>query len=177
MTFTFVPEFVAKTQKPGMPGTALLPVSVPALSHICSHDLPDRTLCPIRAVRVYLGRIDPIRHRSSKHLFVSHSQLHPKDVTKNTISFWIKSVIKDAYAKAGRWDTSLHKITAHELRAFATSLRFSKSLSLSDVMDAASWRGESTFARFYLRDVTHKYLDLRSLGPVVAGQGQVDQSL
>ena len=44
--------------------------------------------------------------------------------------------------------------------------------SISQVLEAASWKSNSVFASFYLRDVAHVLDGLSSLGPFVAA-GQV----
>ena len=62
-------------------------------------------------------------------------------------------------------------VQARELRAMATSLAFHQHHSLKQVMEAASWRVDSTFASFYLRDLTPAHL--RELGPLVAGQSVI----
>ena len=93
-----------------------------------------------------------------------------KAINKNTISYWIRQVINNAYENSQERDLEQVKVTAHEVRAIATSLLFKKNSSLRDVMKAASWRSHTTFASVYLRDVTHKSLDLHTLGPVVAAQ-------
>jgi len=45
----FLPVFIAKNQKIVRPDTALDPVFIPALAPSMGTDLPDRTLCPVRA--------------------------------------------------------------------------------------------------------------------------------
>ena len=47
----------------------------------------------------------------------------------------------------------------------ATSLAFHQHHSLKQVMEAASWRVDSTFASFYLRDLTPAHL--LELGPLI----------
>ena len=63
------------------------------------------------------------------------------------------------------------RVNAHEVRAIATSVLFRKVQNMDFVLKAGKWRctSMSTFADFYLRDVTHKYLDTFSLGPLVFG--------
>ena len=60
------------------------------------------------------------------------------------------------------------------MRAIATSLLFKHNSSLKDVMSAASWRSRSTFVAFYLRDLGHRFMDISTLGPVIAAQMLVD---
>ena len=167
VSLSTVPEFVAKTLCPGVSEV----VSIPALSSILSSDDEDNLLCPVRALREYSRRTVECRPLCSR-LFVSITD--PKrNVSKTTISRWIRSVILFAYKSSSREDLKLAKVKAHEVRAVATSLLFKKNLALSEVMQAASWRCNSTFASHYLREIAHVSLDLHSLGPVVAAQNIV----
>ena len=163
------PAFVAKTQLPGRPTTAPQPIEVPALEQVLGPGEEDLLLCPVRALKRYL-KITKIARPDCSRLFVSSHKDVKKAISKNTISYWIRQVIADAYRHSQEGDLNQVKVKAHEVRAIATSLLFKKNSSLKDVMDAASWRSHTTFASFYLRDVTHKSLDLHTLGPVVAAQ-------
>ena len=152
------------------PETALKPVTIPALAPSMGPDLPDITLCPVRAHLFYTDRTkirDPDR---LKRLFISIKTGHSGDIAKATISGWIKGLIRSAYSNVQ--DGDLPHLTApncqaRELRAMATSLAFHQHHSVRQVMEAASWRVDSTFASFYLRDLTPAQLNL---GPLVAGQ-------
>jgi hypothetical protein len=65
----FVPEFLAKIQ---VANTSSRPVTIPSLSRSVTPDLPDRTLCPVHALKFYVGRTkDPVFRRGRKRLFVS----------------------------------------------------------------------------------------------------------
>ena len=173
VTLSFLPGFIAKTQKPDVPGTELQPVTFPALAPSLTDDLPDRYLCPVRALRFYLDRtkagLDPKR---PKRLFVAHKVGHSGDIGKTTISGWVKTVIRDAYESVSEEDLpflTYKNFQAREVRALATSLAFHQHYSLSQVMKAASWRASGTFAAFYLRDISPSNLTT-NLGPFVAGQ-------
>ena len=65
-------------------------------------------------------------------------------------------------------ESHLLKVNAHEVRAVVTSVLFRKVKSLDLVLKAGTWKSMTTFASFYLRDVTHRYLDTFSLGPIVS---------
>ena len=97
-------------------------------------------------------------------------------MSKNTISGWLRAVIRIAYSSRFADQQSLHKVSAHEVRALATSVLFARNLSLDAVMRAASWRAHSTFSSFYLRDVALVTDDLYALGPFVAAQGIVTRA-
>ena len=123
----------------------------------------------LSALKYYLKRTQSCRP-SCNRLFVSAFSHKQRAVAKNTVSFWIRSVIRGAYENVPEEDRRLLKIKPHEVRAMASSLVFKKTCALSQVMDAGSWRCHTTFASHYLRDYTHKFMDISSLGPVVAGQ-------
>ena len=169
VTLSFVPEFVAKTEVPGDPATRLKPVELPALTTILGQRDEDATLCPVRALRQYLSLTEHARP-ACRRLFVTTGRRTPKAVSKNTISFWIKEVVRAAYRGLSDSDRDLCLVKAHEVRALATSVLFKKNSSIEAVMSAACWRCQSTFASFYLRDLAHQSLDLHSLGPIVAAQ-------
>ena len=167
-TLRFLPGFIAKTQKPDRLDTALSPVIIPALAPSTGTDLPERALCPIRALRHYLSRTNISDPGRSKRLFVSIKPGRQKDIAKATISGWIKGIIRLAYSEAQNEDVphlTSQNVQARELRAMATSLAFHQHHSLKQVMEAACWRVDSTFASFYLRDLTPA--QLRDLGPLV----------
>ena len=173
-TLSFLPDFIAKTQRVDRPETALNPVSIPALAPSMGPDLPDRTLCPVRALLFYCDRTKCSAPGRPKRLFISFKPGHSGDIVKSTISGWIKGLIRSAYSDV-RDEDSPHltfNCQARELRAMATSLAFHQHHSVKQVMDAASWRVDSTFASFYLRDLTSAHL---RMGPVVAGQTVVSK--
>ncbi|MPD00165.1 hypothetical protein E2C01_095621 [Portunus trituberculatus] len=58
-------------------------------------------------------------------------------------------------------------VKAHEVRAVVTSALIKKIRSIPAVLRAGTWKSMSTFATVYLMDITHQYLDIFSLGPVV----------
>ena len=169
VTLSFVPEFVAKTEVPGNEASKLRPVELPALTNILGQRDEDALLCPVRALRRYLSLTEHARP-ACRRLFVTTKRRTPKAVSKNTISFWIKEVVRAAYTGVTDQQRQLCLVRAHEVRALATSVLFAKNSSLGDVMAAACWRCQSTFASFYLRDIQHQSLDLHSLGPIVAAQ-------
>ena len=45
---------------------------------------------------------------------------------------------------------------------------------MAQVLKAGTWKNQSTFTSFYLRDVAHKSLDTYHLGSIVAAQGVID---
>ena len=142
----FLPEFLAKNQVPGSVSPTLV---IPALTRILGPDDADRLLCPVRALRFYLSRTQPLRSHTHRRLFISYDVSHARDISLQTLSRWLREVIKQAYL------SSAIPITprVHEIRAWSASLAFKHSVPLHAILEAAYWRSEATFVHYYLRDV------------------------
>ena len=112
MTCSFLPEFVAKTQDPSVPDPKYESFSVPALGETVREG---RLLCPVRAMRIYLERT-ALHRPALRRLFLSTSS-RKKEVSKNTISLWLRKVIVRAYELAGR--VPPERPRARETRALA----------------------------------------------------------
>ena len=164
MTFSFVPDFVAKNQDPSVFDPRFESFTIPSLRDFSGGDQDEMLLCPVRAVRQYLRRTRNFRPELPR-LFLSTGRRR-KMVSRNTISFWIREVIRRAYASSGE-DPPL-RIRAHEVRGIAPSAVFRRNFAVGQVLRAGVWSRQTTFTSFYLRDVTHRSLDTFSLGPVVA---------
>ena len=148
---------------------------IPALFDYAGPDLPDRLLCPVRSLRHYLFKSEPLRTPQKKALFISYDKRKTTDITTNTLSNWIKNVIKHAYSNAKEDDRSLAKASAHEVRALAASAAFQTNLSMKSINQACYWRGHNTFSSYYLRDIAlHKNGEL-ILPHVVAASKKITQ--
>ena len=77
---------------------------------------------------------------------------------------------KLAYRKFTSRDISFLKIKAHEVRALSSSWAFFDKVPLKQILKAAVWSHSSTFAKFYLRDMSQQAENLQRLGPVVVAQ-------
>ena len=164
MSFVFVPSFVAKTQDPSVSDPRFEGYSIPALPRR-GHDRDARLLCPVRALRRYLDMTASARP-SCERLFVSPGG-SKREISKNTVSHWIRRVISRAHAEAG---DPVPRPRARETRGIGPSLLFKKNYSVESVLRAGTWKRQTTFSRFYLRDLASKTLDTYHLGPVVAAQ-------
>ena len=60
----------------------------------------------------------------------------------------------------------------HEVRSVATSVVFLRNWLVARGLEAATWRSQSVFSTFYLRDVTSTLGDLHSVASIIAA-GQV----
>ena len=159
MTF---PGFLAKNQ---LPSVLSDPISLPSL---CGQDV-NPLLCPVRALRIYLNRVDK-RRKGRKRLFISHSDSYGKEISCDTISRWIVQTIKLA---CGTDNLDQVQVNAHEVRALSSSWAWSNKVPLDDVVKAGFWSSENSFIRFYLRDTSVMASSLASLGPIVAAQAVV----
>ena len=159
VTLSTFPGFLAKNQ---LPSVLSSPISLPSLQ---GQDM-DPLLCPVRALKIYLGRVSS-RRRGRKRLFISHLESFEKEISCDSISRWIVQTIRLAYS-ASKLDQV--PVNAHEVRALASSWAWSNKVPLEDVVKAGFWSTENSFIRFYLRDTSVLASSLARLGPVVAAQ-------
>ena len=121
----------------------------------------------MRALRFYLDSTKDLSPRPA-NLFVS-PRSRSRPLSKNALSFFLRETISGAGALGVDEGPSPR---AHSIRGVSTSMAFFKNWSVSDVLKAATWRSNTVFASFYLRDVSFIWDDCRSLGPFVSA-GQV----
>ena len=169
VSFAFVTGFVAKTQDPSSLAPRFEGFSVPALTN-ARKNRNGRLLCPVRAVKVYLDRTAPHRPRCER-LFVTAGR-SKKEISKTTVSFWLRKTISRAYELSGT-ALPVPAPRARETRGIAPSILFRKNFAVDQVLKAGTWRRHTTFTRHYLRDIAHKSLDTFHLGLVVAAQSVV----
>jgi len=170
-----MPSFVSKTQLRTQGATALEKVSIKALSNSVGRDsAEDLVLCPVRALRAYLARTRDLREGKDL-LFISYQQERRGDIAKNTISGWMRKLIKFCYDHPGRFEQvlSLVSTSTHEIRALAASLAFQGSVDLESIMLSCSWKNHSTFTDFYLRDLSALEENLHRLGPLSVAQTSI----
>ena len=101
----------------------------------------NRKICVVTYIREYLKRTKNLR--KGDQLFISYKSFKP--VSKETLSSWIKNVLKSSGI-----DTSIYK--AHSTRAASTSAAF-QSVDISTILKAASWSNARTFGTFYNKPI------------------------
>ena len=94
VSFSYVTCFVTKTQDPSSLAPRFEGFSVPALPN-ARNNRNGRLLCPVRAVRRYLDRTAAHRPRCDQ-LFLTTGR-SKKEISKTTISFWLRKMISRAY--------------------------------------------------------------------------------
>ena len=119
-------------------------------------------LCPVRSLSEYVARTSSVADRP-RRLFLSPRN-PSRAMSKNGISFLLREVI--VHSGASPNDVAAPK--AHNIHGIATSLAFFRNWSLASVLDAASWRSNTVFTSFYLKDVQYILDNVHSLGPFVA---------
>ena len=170
-----VPGFIPKILATAEGGARFHPLVIPALTNSIGHSRgePDRLLCPVRALRHYLKRTERFR-RGRRRLFISFQPGRKDELHRNTLSAWIKEVVRYAYWSLSDEQSKRKNISAHEVRALGASLALQANYSLEDILRACAWANHTTFSDYYLRDLTHITGRLRTLGPLVAA-GSVTQ--
>lgn len=159
ITLKFLPDFLAKNQSPSDPSPQIL---IKPLNRSVDPDQEDISICPVRALNEYRRRTDSIRSPSQRALFISMKPSHSSDLSRASISRWLKSLIRSAYMALGRVGKNLpnqesrpRSVRAHEIRAWAATMA-SKTTPLTEVMKAAYWKTSTVFIRHYLRDVSRR---------------------
>ncbi len=143
------------------------PVVFPSLSHTLGAQDRNRNLCPHRALKWYLEKSKDLRS-SQCRLFISFTK-PVKEIAAPTLSHWIVKAVTIAMELNGELPSNRNTPRAHEVRAIATSLAILRSVSMENILRAGFWRNESTFSRFYLRDMSRD-IQGRARLPVVAAQ-------
>ncbi|XP_029937836.1 uncharacterized protein LOC115380768 [Myripristis murdjan] len=151
----FAPGDVRMTLKPN---PAFVPKVVGSCSPIdlvafaaSSGEQRSRTLCPVRAVRMYMDKTRGFR--LSEQLFVSWANPHKgKPITKQRLSHWVVEAIALAYTSQGLQPPT--GLRAHSTRSLASSWALFRGVSVQDICAAASWSSPLTFVRFYMLDVS-----------------------
>ena len=77
-----------------------------------------------------------------------------KQVSKNTISFWLREVIKRAY-QSSEGEDSLPQYRVHEVGGLAPTLLSTRNFTVDQMLKAGAWRSQTTFTSFYLWDANN----------------------
>ena len=151
------PFFRAKTESVSNP----LPRSiiVQSLSDFAG-DLPERVQSPVRAIK-FLRKAARSASFIPSRLFVSPRNLE-RAMSKNAMSFYLRQLIVDSGAVS-----SARPPRAHDIRGIATSLNYYSNLSLSSLMQVATWKSNRVFTSRYLKEVSATQDNIQQFGPLV----------
>ena len=98
-----------------------------------------KSLCIVRYLEEYIKRTKLLRGTESQ-LFISYQKPY-QNVTKSTISRWVKSVLK----KAG---INVSVYSVHSTRAAGASKVFG-TVSIEKILKAGGWSSDSCFMKHY----------------------------
>ena len=119
----------------------------------------------MRALKYYLDRTKDLR-KNKNLLFVAIKEGFTRDISRATISSWLKQTILLAYEKSDSETQQLYQVRAH----MAASLTFKGGVSLSEILEACFWKSHNTFTNFYLKDLCWHNGQILKLGPIVSAQ-------
>ncbi len=103
-------------------------------------------LCPVRCLEEYIRLTDPWRKDGiPSSLFLSFKAPHGP-ISKPRLAGWVKEVLQGSSI-----DTNIFQ--AHSLRGAASSKALLKGLSVKEVLDQGNWSRESTWQKYYHRQV------------------------
>ena len=163
---SYLPEFRAKTESSSNP--LLRSFRVRSLRDFVGSIPDELSLCPVRALQIYLHRTSSLSPRP-RSLCVS-----PRDpsrsLSKNALSFFLCSVISLSFPPSHPPSSSC---CPHNIRAISTSAAFSRNVPLSSILAAATWGSSTVFTSFYLRDVQFSSSSGFLLGPLVAADAVI----
>ena len=166
--------FLAKNQLASDGPAAIKPVVIPALKPQLDRSLAqDRSLCPVRALKYYLERTKDLR-KNKNLLFVAIKEGFTRDISRATISSWLKQTILLAYENSDSESQQLHQVKAHDVRSMAASSAFRGGVSLNEILEACFWKSHNTFTNFYLKDLCWHNGQILKLGPIVSAQHVID---
>ena len=168
LSVSYLPGFVAKTESETNPIPRYFVIK--SLSQFVGNAELDRLLCPVRAIKFYLEATKSLVPRPA-NLFVS-PRCRKRPLSKNAISFFLRDLIVDAGA-LGSDEGPVPR--AHSIRGVSASLAFHKNWAVKEVLKAATWKSNSVFSSFYLKDVSFVWENCKSLGPFISA-GQVINS-
>ncbi|CAC5426474.1 unnamed protein product [Mytilus coruscus] len=115
----------------------------------------NKKLDPKRAIAIYLKRTEKVRKDEGK-LFLSLVKPF-KPVSSQTIARWIVNTIKMAYGEDD------FKVNAHSTRAIGPSWALFNGASMKSILESADWSTDTTFTKFYFRNVDVKVLTKKTI--------------
>ena len=128
-------------QKQTKPGNSISPIVY------CRYPYNGK-LCVVQCMEEYIKRRSTLVDEHVAPLFITVGKPH-RPATSNTIARWIKQEL----ANAGI-DTNIYK--AHSCRSASSSKAKEKGIPISEILKRGGWTRDSTFRRFYDKDIIGK---------------------
>lgn len=115
-------------------------------------------LCPVNCLGHYIFQTDPLRNRyNGRNLFIATIRPY-KGITGSSLGRWIKAML----AEAG---VNTSSFTAHSTRSASASKAARSGVPIDTILKTAHWSNESTFSKFYRRDVESQNITETILNP------------
>ena len=118
--------------------------STPIVFHSYPHDC---SVCPVAVIESYLSACallnTPTHLKSDQFILCCRNPHVP--ATTNTIARWVKMALQNSGIDP--------KFSAHSCRVASTSKAMSAGVSLENILNAVQWSKESTFHKFYCKDI------------------------
>ena len=138
---TFLPTSLAKADDPSH-----------FQQEVSFHSFRDRQLCPLRILKHYLMRTESLRGSGSDRYQLLRILNDPyKPPSAQTVARWLVATIRLAYE--GQPTQPGESLRAHSTRAIAPNWARFKGASKQKILEAADWRRETTFTKFYCREL------------------------
>ena len=141
-----VPKFIPKYQRPEIIPE---PMKFPGIAHLFP-DEPERLLCPVRALGLYIVRsAERAQDDSQEKLFVHFipaTQMFPTHLCR-----LVAETIRLMYENSSEPD--LPKIKAHDFRGISASIAFYRNTPLKELCGLNGWKSSNIFVCHYLRDM------------------------
>ena len=107
----------------------------------------DRRLCVYTYMKAYLDKTENVRG-STTQLFLTLKKPY-KGVSRDTISRWLKNVLRLS-------GIDITHFKPGSTRAASTSKASQEGASIDELLKAAGWSNESTFVKYYKKQVLNK---------------------
>ena len=127
--------YLTSLQKHSRPGKHQKPIELEAFDQ-------EPNLCVIRHLKAYVDKTSVLRSDTNSNQLLLSFQKPFKPVSKDTISRWIKNVLKDACIDTTKFGT-------HSTRAASTSAAAKAGTPPEVILESAGWSNCGTFAKFY----------------------------
>ena len=162
------PDFVGKTHLTSIGLGSLRSVSLKALQEADGQDL---LLCPVRTLEAYLDRSKHYRFPGQQKLIIPYRRGSVKDLSKQTLSNYIKEAVILAYQKQNPDSQTVRslKIQLHSIRHMATSLSALRAVDIDEVLQVRTWASPNVVLKYYVQYFSTDNLpQLSRLGGFVA---------
>ena len=128
-------------------------------------------MCPVHTLRAYKATSDKYRAPAQKRLIISFVQNRDTDISAQSVSNYLKWLVTQAYQESAEDEqvSSQFKMTPHDLRGVATSLKALTQVSMQELLAAGTWASMDTFLNCYIKQFSRSELTgLYELGPFVS---------